>query len=279
MRGIITIWLLLAFSSCTDDNLLLPQGKELVVVEGWITDQSTVHWVKLSRTTSFYSANPEIMITDATVAIEEQSTESQYPLGYDATSKRYLSDEFAGIQGRNYRLRIQLANGSELLSEWELLQPVPAIDLIEFENFEDTDPETGEDIIVYYPVVVSNDPVENANHYRYKGYRNGILMNTPEELVLLSDQFNNGQELEHNIPAFRLALTDEIRIELHSLTHNAYQFLDLIKTQTTSLGSSSGTAPAKLVGNLRYLDNVNNEIVLGFFGASSVQSATAIVSE
>jgi len=279
MKRIVTIWIFIALTACSDDTLLLPQSKELVVVEGWITNQLATHWVKLSRTTGFYSTNPEIIISDATLVIEEQNTANTYPLTYDGSAKRYFSDEFAGVQGRTYRLRITLSDGREILSGWELLQPVPPIDLIEFENFEDTDPDTGDNIVVYYPVVSSNDPIENVNNYRYKGFRNGTLLNAPEELILLSDQFNNGQLLPHHIPAFRLEPNDVIRIELHSLTNTAFQFLDLLKTQTTSLGSSSGTAPAKLVGNLTYSENASNEIVLGFFGASSVQSATATVIE
>jgi hypothetical protein len=96
--------------------------------------------------------------------------------------------------------------------------------------------------------------------------------------VLLSDEFNNGQSLPHHIPEFRLALNDQITIELHSLSSPAFQFLALLRAQTTSLGSSSGTAPAKLIGNLSYT-NRPNDIILGFFGASSIKTATSQVSE
>jgi hypothetical protein len=262
---------------CSDPFIELPVGNGTIVVEGWMSDQDTQHWVKVSESIRFNDTRPEIVIDDATVLIEDDQA-NVYPLTYDDSSGRYLTASFPGVVGNAYRVVITLQNGTEITSSWETLLNVPPINSVLFDSFDDTDPITGEPILVYYPVVTSIDPNNEQNQYRYKGYKNGQLFNAPEELILLSDEFNNGQLLPHHIPEFRLALNDQITIELHSLSKPAFQFLELLRVQTTSFGSSSGTAPAKLIGNLSYT-NQPNEIVLGFFGASAIKTSTAQVTE
>jgi hypothetical protein len=277
MNKWIIICSFVALFGCSDPFIDLPDGRSTLVVEGWVTDQSKQHWVKVSRATRFNDSQPEIIVSNASVTIEDSQGQA-FPLTFDEESGQYLSTIFAGNGGDSYMVKIILQDGEELASTWESIIEVPPIDDLQFESFDDTDPETGEDIVVYYPVVTSLDPISQQNQYRYKGYKNGTLLNTPEELVLLSDEFNNGQSLPHHIPEFRLSLNDQITIELHSLSSPAFQFLALLRAQTTSLGSSSGTAPAKLIGNLSYT-NRPNDIILGFFGASSIKTATSQVSE
>ena len=275
MKYLSHIWILFLIG-CTDTTIDLPPGKSTVVVEGWITDQSNQHWVKVSRSTRFRDTKTEIIISDATVIIEDNS--DQYPLTFHNELGIYQTSTFAGLRGNSYRVIITLVDGSEITSSWEELNNVSPIDDLQFDTYEDRDPDTGENIIVYYPIVISQDPLEEQNQYRYKGFRNAIALNKPEELILLSDEFNNGEILPQHIPEFRLGLGDEITIEMHSLSLPAFRFLELLRSQTTSLGSSSGTAPAKLVGNLTYT-NRQDDIVIGFFGASSIATATAIVTE
>ncbi len=277
LKNILLILTLLVATACADETLQLPPGKSLVVVEGWLTDQAEAQWVKLSRTTAFTSPSAEIIIDDALIELIEDGNPTRIPLTFDPVTGRYYSAEFAGVLNERYSLEITLSNGDIIRSKWETLQPVPQIDAIEFDSFDDTDPDTGDDITVYYPVVISDDPAEEINKYRYKGFRNGQLLNEPEELILLSDEFNNGQTLPHHIPDFRLAIGDEIRVEIQSLSTPAYRFLDLLKSQTVSGGSSSGTAPAKLIGNLTNV--TSHDIVLGYFGAVAVHSFSTTVTE
>lgn len=261
---------------CSDTTIDLPPGTATIVVEGWITDQSIQHWVKVSESTRFRDTKPETIISDAQVIIEDD--QDQFPLTFNGEKGIYQTATFAGVPGKSYRVLITLSDGSEIRSSWETLNQVAPIDDIQFDTFDDTDPETGDDILVYYPIVTSQDPLEEQNQYRYKGFKNDSLLNTPEEMILLSDEFNNGESLPQHIPEFRLDVGDQITVELHSLSLSAFHFLELLRSQTTALGSSSGTAPAKLIGNLSYT-NLQGEIVIGYFGASSITSASAEVTE
>ena len=146
---------------------------------------------------------------------------------------------------------------------------------IDFSFFLRENPETGLEENVYYPVVVSQDPVDETNFYRYRAYRNDIELNEPADLEIITDRFHNGQMLSHNLSRFEYEMDDEIKVELQTFGKEAFDFLELLKSQTTSLGSSSGTAPASLIGNLTYRDS--DEIVLGFFGTLSVKSDSTII--
>jgi len=262
--------------SCGVSEIELPDGKQLLVVEGWVTNQEKQHWIKLSRTVPFDDNNSELAIEDAIVNINSGLT--SYTLAHSGDGI-YLSDSFTGIESSHYQLKIELVSGELIQSEWEQLNPVSPLESIKVSFFEDQDPETGEDIVVYYPVGIWEDPSEETNYYRFIGYRNDVLLDDPNELILINDQFVNGADsLPHHMPELRYALGDEIKLELHSLSKSAFDFLELLKLQTTSLGSSSGTSPATLVGNMKNITN-ENEIVLGFFGASAVSTDSTLINQ
>ncbi|MCP4460427.1 MAG: DUF4249 domain-containing protein [Cytophagales bacterium] len=266
---------ILIIASCSGAEIELPDGQESLVIEGWITNQDKQHQVKISKTVPFDASQSEVPVEDAIVIIEDNV--SSFPLTHSANGV-YLTAAFQGIIARSYRVIVELSNGETIQSNWDRLNPLMPIDTIQYGFFDDQDPITGEDIDVYFPIVISSDPINETNFYRYKGFRNGELLSEPNELILLSDQFVNGAAtLPNFIPEFRYAFEDTIQVELHSLTRAGFEFLELLKSQTTSLGSSSGTFPATLTGNLGYLDN--KELVLGFFGASFVSADSTIINQ
>ncbi len=269
----------LVILGCSQSDLELPSGNQLLVVEGWITDQEQQHSVRITRTTAFNGLQPETVIDDANVTIESRIGLESINLSFDVSGV-YYTPEMSGNIGEEYRISIQLNSGETIQSEWELLNPLVEIDTLFYRSFIDQDEETGEDIDIYYPVVVSAEPsAADPNYYRYRGYRHNSLLNEPEELILLSDRFVNGKDsLPNHIPEFRYSLNEQIKVELQSINKPAYDFLTLLKNQTTSLGSSSGTSPAKLIGNLRNVTNPETT-VLGYFGATSVSQDSIIVNE
>lgn len=271
------IWIIsfLVTTACASSDIESLENQEQFVVEGWVTDQNKQHWVKISTPVSFGNSSTKNPVKNARVIIEDGT--NIFPLPHSADGL-YLTDALAGIASESYRLTIELASGETIQSGWERLNSLPPINSIRYDVFEEQDPKTGENIQVYFPIVVSSDPITETNFYRYKGFRNGKLLNEPNQLILLSDQFINGASaLPNFIPEFRYSFGDTIQVELHSLTKTGFDFFQLLKSQTNSLGRSSGTSPAMLIGNLKNL-NDESQIVLGFFGASSVSSDTTIIN-
>jgi hypothetical protein len=280
LRRLLTIVPLFLISlSCVDTDLNFPQKRDRLVVEGWVTDEMKAHWVKISLTTAFDDPLPEIPIEDAIVYIKDNlHGEGEGYLLTHIGGGRYESEVFQGIVGRYYYLEILLSDGNQITSVPETLMAVSPITSLEVGSFEDVDPITGDEIIVYFPIVTNQDPIEEVNYYRYKGFRNGTQLNAPRELIVLSDRFINGNLLQNEIPQLRYSLGEEMTIELHSISRGAYDFLELLRLQTTSSGTPSGTSPAPLFGNVRNQTNPDQK-VLGFFGASAVSNATLIVED
>jgi hypothetical protein len=271
--GILFFLSLLFWSACTQKELPIPEGENQLVVEGWVTQDKDSQWIKLSRTTAFTDSLPEIPVTDASVFVEDLQG-NIFDYNHDGNG-RYQSIGFRGQVNQRYRLNITLGDGRELRSDFERLNPVSPIDTITYDFFVDQDEDTGEDVRVYFPIIFSSDPIEQINYYRYIAFRNGDKLNAPEEIFILDDRFINGQNLANEIPDFRYEAEDTIVVQLHSLSRSAFDFLNLLKLQTTVLGSSSGTAPASLTGNVFFQEN--NTPVLGYFGASAVSADTTVV--
>jgi hypothetical protein len=91
---------------------------------------------------------------------------------------------------------------------------------------------------------------------------------------VFSDIYTNGKTIKGQLIAlipwnnFTGAL---IEVKQYSISAEGYRFYNLLAQQGNKTGSLTDTPPAALVGNIR---NVNNpqEVVVGFFGASSVNS-------
>ena len=110
-----------------------------------------------------------------------------------------------------------------------------------------------------------------GDFYRYKIYRNNNELGTLADLVLRSDRFFNGNSFEVEFEGFPFELGDSCTIEQFSLTESAFDFFRLIQIQAGDLGESTSTSPTQVIGNIRNIENSNEE-VLGFFYATSVTS-------
>ena len=261
--------------SCSNTKIEFPNTKKLIVVEGWITNQLTNHTVKITQTVGFQDSGNEETVTNAIVSIEDNI--SNIYTSNHIGNGIYQTEMIAGQVDVSYRVRIVLENGNVILSGFELLNTVPDIRALAYTSFVRENPNTGEDIDIYYPIVAINDLIDEENFYWYRGFRDGIYLVKPNEFELTSDQFVNGQNFFHSLSRLEYTLGENITIEVYSVSQRAYSFLKLLRNQTTSLGSPSRTSPATINGNLFYEED-DTEEVLGFFGASAVSTASVTVT-
>ncbi len=267
--------LLLTLVAC-EELVELPVGDPQLVVEGWVTNENKAHRIRLSQTVPFDAERDGLPVSDATLSIEDNLGNS-----WDCVHSAdgwYESQVFTGVVGRNYQLFVVLADEQMVVSEPETLRPVDPLQSLSFTSFDTNDEQTGDPVTKFYPVVVSTDPLATKDFYRYIGFRNGEKFNDPDQLILLSDQFINGADpLVNELQLFNYDAGDSVRIELWSLTVGAFNFLELIRSQTATLGTTAGVGPATASGNLRYTDPATDNVVLGYFGASSITSISGVV--
>ena len=262
--------------ACEDVVIVdLPESEQLLVVEGWIYDSPGPQSVQLSRSVPFYSESSPAPISGATVAILD-NLGNQFGLTEESPGLYQTDSSVVGVVGRSYSVEI-LIEESTYQSEFELLKPVPLIDSIAFGSEFVRDPDNPfQEILEYFPIAFVDEPETESDYYRWKVYQNGVLFDEPEDLILLTDRFINGNAFQNELREFRLQQSDSVTIELMSLTSASYDFFRLFVRQTTDLGTASGTNPAVLEGNIRNLGD-NQETIIGYFGASSITSSSKVI--
>ena len=276
MKKYLHIGILMAFITGCSDEIALPVTQEILVVEGWLTDVDTFQMVRLSRTVSFESENSSTSVSNASVHI--RSNQDNYELTHISDGIYQSNVEFAGVSGRSYWVEISL-DGQMVVSNKEIMRTVPPLDSLYFDFFERQSEENPQlEELVYYPIGYFSDNGDEQNFYRWKFKRNNEPFAEPEDIFILEDRFLNGLDsIKNEFTGFEYDLNDTISIELQEISFDAYDYLRLLRLQTTSLGTRSGTTPSVVRGNLTDSSDPSR-LILGYFGVISTTSDTQIIN-
>lgn len=255
----------------------LPSSQNLITVEGWVTDVNEHQYVRLTRTNGFSANDPVMTIVDANVVVQSRDGETFLYTHFKDGFYR-SNDLFSGLIGKEYRVRVLLSDNQEIQSDWEEMPSVVALDSLFVSSFVENDPEDpSNQITVFFPETEAMDPPETSNYYRWIFYRNDEKYVEPESITIQDDRFFNGNLIPNNFQSFGYEEGDTIIVQFQSIQKETYDYLSLLKSQITSLGTSSGTTPAIVNGNLAYFSSDQSEQVLGYFGVAAVSSDTVVV--
>ncbi len=272
----ISLLLLLFIISC--ENVISDLGVEenLVVIDGWVYDTEGPHEIRLSRSVAFESETNFTPLNNAVIIIRDDQSNIE-TLSQVAPGVYHTKTDFEGRIGFSYQVEVTLSNGETYISDFANLRPVAEIQrlIIEESSFFIQDQGIDE-VFFYFPVAFVQEPIEMGNFYRWRVAKNHVFFNEPEDILLQTDRFINGNFFRNELTDYRYMQNDTATVRLESLTVESYNFLRFLRRQTTSLGSPSGTNPGILKGNIRNKSN-DNEVVLGYFGASAVSEATEVV--
>ncbi|MEP1096533.1 MAG: DUF4249 domain-containing protein [Cyclobacteriaceae bacterium] len=270
--------IILTLSSLSCERVVvipLPDEQNLLVVEGWLTDMVERQYVRLSRSNSFSGAvNP--VIDDATVLVQARNSPSQtYSYAEDG---RYLSDNaFQAVSGEEYRLSVLLQNGDLIRSSWTPIESNTNINILSVDSFVENDEENpGQTKVVYFPRITALDSADYQNYYRWRLFKDGVQLTEPESIILQNDRFFDGNFIPNLFDDYEYSIGNNMTVELHSITKEAFDFLSLLKSQTTTLSAAASTTPAIVNGNITNF-TAPDEIVLGFFGTRAISSKSVIV--
>lgn len=254
----------------------LPDPQSLFVIEGVITDERKLQSVTISQTTGFSDPNPVIPIESAEVLVQSRAGETFLFTHHENGTYR-SNIEFAGMAMQEYRVRVQLENGDEIRSKWEQMPDMVEILNLSSDSFQENDPDNNnQQITVYFPKVSAIDPTDTKNYYRWIFYRDGERYVEPESITIQDDRFFDGNFIPNNFQDFGYNLNDQIIVQLLSISKESFEYLSLLKSQITTLGTSSGTTPSVVNGNLEYISDEINEQVLGFFSTVAISADTTM---
>ena len=230
MKRLITLLITIVLVGCEEPYIIdQKQAAPNIVIEGLVTNQLANHYVKLNRTTDFYSTGATPRINGAQVEVSDNDGNS-YIYQEEAPGIYYSEDPFQGIEGNLYRLSV-VVDGTTYTAEEEL-RPVTSIDSLgyyldeeqqrDLADQNDLDPD--EEGRIYEVLLYTKEPQETQDYYLFKFYRNGALFNFDGEDVYYSDD----EFLQENIDGVAFndwyKLGETARIEMYSITRNAYLY-------------------------------------------------------
>jgi hypothetical protein len=268
-------------------------SQALLVVEGLLNSGNGITKINLSRTATLNRStinNPELQ---AQLSVEGNDN-SSFPLLENGGG--VYSAQLSLNNDKLYRLRIHTSNGKEYVSDFVPVKNTPDIDTVGWER-------SDKGVGIY---LNTHDPQNNTRYYRWEytetweihstyfalyRYVNGqiVPLNLPAEDISVCWKTNHSSSIIlgssarlvsddlRNIPMVlipphsdKLSVRYSILVKQYALTRAAYDYFQVMKTNTESLGTIFDPQPSDIRGNIR---NVNDpqERVIGMITAGDVK--------
>jgi hypothetical protein len=277
------------------------EEKDLVVVEGLITDQPEINTIKLSRSQPLgvrYQAKP---IKGCVVRIVDN-------LGNSTTLKEsvagtYVTDpvRFRGIIGRSYTLHINTNTAYNNLTFKTMpieMKAVPPIDSLFYEKVTlkeaDGISQKLEGCQVY---LNTRDPANNCKFYRWEysetwEFRlpysvpnricwisgNSGIINVKNTSILQEDRINRYPINFISNQTDRLRVKYSMLVNQYSLNEDEYTYWDKLQNISENIGGLYDITPAAIPSNV-WCESDPNEKVLGYFSVSARTSKRIFIQD
>lgn len=282
------VLLQITFSSCEDEIMpTLADAPAVVVVDAWITNKPEPQIIKVTSSQAYFDNSPFTGISGATVQIADENLKVYDFVEQEAGIYVWTpaDGETFGQVGLQYGLNIE--HNGEMYNSFSKMNGVPPIDSISFE-FE---PEDGPFPEGYFAEFWARDIAGEGDTYWIKTFKNGQFLAKPNEINVAFDAgFSNGGNIDGLIfiPPIRSSINpfeededgnflspytigDSVYVELHSITNEAFYFLNEVRLQTDRPGGFAelfATPLSNVVSNI-IPSNENTEVV-GFFNVAAV---------
>lgn len=260
--------LILILASCEEKiELDLDEDYTRLVVEGSVTDNEVQQTIYLSTTASYFSDEQTPRVSGANVTVSEGSNVYDFT---EAMPGKYVStDYFAGEQGKEYTLRIELKEelgGESVFTATEKMPVKLQLDSIAAAPLPVE--VNGRDVQV---LGYGQEPPMEGNYYMWDLYVNGVLLSdTLDKKTFTDDEMVNGSYIP-GLPIYYYdgSPNDTIEIRTQSITEQYYGFLLAFIQEAAFGGNNFSGPPANVQGNI-------SGGALGYFSVKSVTSNQTI---
>ena len=302
VKILLVCWVLIALFSCKEvyKPIVISSTDSYLVVEGVLNAGTGPTNIRLSRTFKLDDTARLQGERNAQVTIEgKDNTARTLTMTGDGV---YSSPNLALVINNEYRLRIKTAGGKEYLSDYVTARSSPVIDSISWKQDE-------RGVQLY---VDTHDPGNNTRYYRWDydetweirtyyysefKYANGVVSKrTPGEMVatcwkydasnsiLLGSSARLQSDIIHRAPIAFLFNGDEkldvrysILLRQYALDKQGYEFYEMMKKNSESLGTIFDAQPSELRGNIHSV-SAPGELVIGFISASEISEKRMFIS-
>ena len=262
--------------SCTEKiDIVLDDSYTRLVVEARFSTDTTMHQVKLTKTSSYFYNDVAPVVRGATVTIDDGAT--TYPLTESVLHPGVYetSSNVFGIIGKSYHLLIKNVDidNNGIMEEYSANSTIYPISNIDSIATEYTSHPEGWAIKCY----VQDPPTED--YYLFNVYKNNILMtDTITEPLVVDDKLFNGNYtngiavgyLRDRKPDEKALPGDIIQLEMWSITKEFEKFIIELKDATRPSTPLFSGPPANVKGN------ISNGAV-GYFATYSISRAKTVI--
>ncbi|GMQ28825.1 DUF4249 domain-containing protein [Algoriphagus confluentis] len=294
----------------------VPEGEQLLTVEGLIHSGPGPHTIVLSRSATYGSDLQSLIrpVVGATVIVRSEDGEVTFLSEREGVRGAYFTPVGWRAQvGKSYTLFIDTPEGKLYSSFPERVESVPEIQSLGIRTVTIPQPGGGPERSGVQIIADIIDPADQNNFYFWRlGAANYILETRPElyttpapdrtpapkdccavcyradipnnrgVFIAVDDDFNG---LSTRIPVgfveddgLRFVNKYRVDVKQYSISQNAYRFLRLVKQQAEISGSIFDPPPANIRGNIIALENPD-EVVLGYFIAAGEASKRIYVDQ
>jgi len=302
VRNFIQILALIFLSGCiTQFTPETEEEKELLVVEGLITDQPGPYSIKLSKSMPFGKKSEASPLSRCLVRISDNEENIYWLTETDPGT--YLSDPvaFRGYAGRSYKLYIDVSNGDRTLhyeSNPMEMTPVPPVDSVYYEKTvikEDFENFGGIDGCQIY--LDTHDPDNKCKYFRWDFDETWVLRllwpvknikcyvsDTSKVINIKSTAAFSESRIFRQPVAFisnttdRLSREYSISVNQYSLSEDEYVYWEKIQNLSDQTGGLYDIIPSSVPSNIFCIENPD-EKVLGYFSVSAKSFKRAFIKD
>ncbi|MBX2841127.1 MAG: DUF4249 domain-containing protein [Flammeovirgaceae bacterium] len=276
-------------------------GSPILAVDAWLTNQSENQTIKLRYSTPYFDSSKAPVGTGASVTVSDENGKVYNFVDPDQDGDYIWESngtDSIGILDMEYTLNV-IFDG-EAYQAKSVVKRVPPIDSI-FVEYREEDfgfPEG------YYAQVFAKDPEGNGDAYWIRTYKNGAFLNKPNEINLSYDGgFSAGSNIDGItfITPIREAINpfdedesedggflspyvlgDNIKVEVLSITDDAFDYMNEVKIQIDRPGGIGELFASPIFNVTSNIENVSGnpeDKPLGFFAVSNISVAETTVVE
>ncbi|MCX6253406.1 MAG: DUF4249 domain-containing protein [Bacteroidia bacterium] len=292
---------LLLLSSCITQFIPeIDEEKELLVVQGLITDRMEPDTIKLSKSLPLGEISAARPVSGGFVTITDD-LHNVFLLSEIVPGTYITPSYFHGVTGRSYTLHIN-ANSEFSSLNYESfpmeMKPVPPIDSLYYEKtvIEKADGYfRGVDGCQIY--LDTYDPENKCRFYRWdfsETWKLRLLFDVPNQTCWISDKshsinikstaaFNEARINRFPINYFsnmtdRLKTKYSILVNQYSLNEDEYIYWEKIQNIAVQVGGLYDIIPASVPSNIRCIEDPT-EKVLGYFSVSAISSKRIFIKD
>ncbi len=299
IRKLQILFLVLFLVNCSCVEKFVPvteEEKELLVVQGLITDQQETDTIKLSKSLPLGQVNNARPVIGAIVTIADDLG-SNFLLPEMAQGTYIVPPSYKRSSGRFYTLHIRY-NNLTYESDPVEMRPVPAIDSLYYEKINIEKPYQhfkGIDACQIY--LNTYDPANKCKFYRWDFTETWVLrllfpvenqtcwITEKSHYINIKSTAAFNESRINRLPlnyitnvTDRLQTKYSVLVNQYSLSEEEYNYWDKLQNITAQVGSLYDVIPASVPGNMHCIESPGEKI-LGYFSVSAKTSKRIFIKD